>query len=115
VGSFASLHGGKNFFADALICPARRADLYSDPTPCPRGIEMPCAGLCTKRRALRHHGYRCELRNAVPRPTDGRDQSLQKSLKRVVLNSVYLTVCWIETCPSQSWIALVSWPSLASL
>jgi hypothetical protein len=44
---------------------------------------------------------------------DGATQSRQKSLKRVVLNSVYLTVCWIERCPSQSWIARVSAPALA--
>jgi hypothetical protein len=44
---------------------------------------------------------------------DGAAQSRQKSLKRVVLNSVYLTVCWIERCPSQSWIARVSAPALA--
>jgi hypothetical protein len=44
---------------------------------------------------------------------DGAAQSRQKSLKRVVLNSVYFTVCWIERCPSQSWIARVSAPALA--
>ena len=42
-------------------------------------------------------------------------QSRQKSLNRVVLNWVYRVVCVIETWPSQSWIALVSMPSLASL
>jgi len=33
-------------------------------------------------------------------------------LKRAGDGSVYLTVCWIERCPSQSWIARVSCPSL---
>jgi hypothetical protein len=44
-------------------------------------------------------------------PSDQR----QKSLNRVVLSAVYLVVCVIETWPSQSWIALVSIPSFASL
>ena len=42
-------------------------------------------------------------------------QSRQKSLKRVGLRAVYLVVCVIDTWPSQSWIARVSMPSLASL
>jgi hypothetical protein len=46
---------------------------------------------------------------------DGDLAQRQKSLNLAVLNCVYLVVCVIETCPSQSWIALVSMPSLASL
>jgi len=43
-----------------------------------------------------------------------RRQSRQKSLNRVGASSVYRTVCWIDRWPSQSWIALVSWPAFAS-
>ena len=43
------------------------------------------------------------------------DQSRQKSLNRVGDSSVYLTVCWIDRCPGQSWIAFLyraqHWPA----
>ena len=55
------------------------------------------------------------LRFRAPRSMlHGPFQSLQKSLKRVWLSWVYRVVCVIETCPSQSWMARVSMPSLAS-
>ena len=55
----------------------------------------------------------------LPEPSERKHSTTadqrQKSLNRVVLNCVYRVVWVIETCPSQSWIARVSTPSLASL
>jgi hypothetical protein len=78
----------------------------------------------SKTKKLARKGGRAE-RNKQPRPSrsgvppltpfSSPRHSRQKSLNRAGLNAVYRVVCVIETWPSQSWIARVSTPSLASL
>jgi hypothetical protein len=76
-----------------------------------RTLASPAFGSCSSLR-----NSRAESHSEVQRiPRSHSSQSRQKSLKRVGLSAVYRVVCVIDACPSQSWIALVSMPSFASL